>query len=214
MALPLKLPFKTAFTPTVSKARVFYSQPSRTKTDLMPLYQKLAKDLDVSPAQVRAFAVVESDEKPLTPGGVPVVRFEAGIWKTFRIADRASMAFDNVKNSLDLDRRWALFEDMRRVNESAAIMAHSVGMFQILGRNFRLCLCADPATFIAEAMTVEGQAKLFKRFVLSSPALLSALRHNDVQKVALHYNGPKFARNSYDVRWAAASKAGGAGAWV
>lgn len=200
--------------PAISPKRVFYAQPSATKTDLLPLYQRTAKELAFTPAQVRAFAIVESDEKPFTPGGFPVLRLEVHHWKKHRIADRVSMAFDKAANSRNLDARWQQFEQMRAVNETAAILSHSFGMFQIVGFNFRLCLCADPVTFLNEMMTVEGQFKMFKRFMLSSPALLSAVRRNRADEVGFHYNGPRYKQNKYDVKWAAASKAGGERVWA
>lgn len=199
---------------TISKKRVFYAQPSSVKVDLMPHYQRLGKALDVKPAAIRAIAIVESNEKPFTEGGFPIVRFEAHHWVKHRVASKAALTFDRLKNAKDLDARWTEFEAMRDVNEGAAILSHSFGAFQIMGFNYKACLCADPVAFLAEQMTVEGQFKMLHRFVLNNPPLLSALRKGDAQKVALHYNGPAFARNKYDVNWAAASKAGGAGAWA
>lgn len=211
-AVKLKLP--TLPPPTVSKQRVFYSQPSSVKSTLMPLYQQAAKDLDVRPADVRAFAVVESDEKPFTPAGNPVTRLEILYWARNRVASRESLAFDKAKNSLDLDKRWEQFERMRRLDEIAAIQSHSFGVFQLMGFNYKLCLCADPVSFLHESMTVEGQFKMFKRFMLSSPALLSAVRKGRVDQVGFHYNGPQYKRNKYDIKYAAASKAGGALVWA
>lgn len=198
--------------PAVSPKRVFYAQPSATKADLLPLYQLTAKDLAVTPAQVRAFAIVESDEKPFTPGGFPVVRFEPHHWIRRRVDEGAK--FDKMKNSRDLDARWALFEEMRKVDENAAILSHSFGLFQLMGFNHGVALCADPLTFLTESMTVTGQFKLFKRFVLRSPALLSAIKRNRADQVGFHYNGPRYKQNKYDVKWAAASKAGGERVWA
>jgi len=200
--------------PAVSKARVFYAQPSGVKPSLLDLYQATAKELDISPAQVRAFAIVESDEKPFSPNGNPVIRFEVSRWKRYRVADKAAMAFDKAKNPADLDARWEMFRKMCAVNETAAIMSHSFGLFQILGANYKLCLCADPVSFLKENMTVEGQFKMFRRFVKMSPALLSAIRLNRAEGVGHHYNGPQYKKFKYDTKWAAASKAGGAGVWA
>lgn len=199
---------------TTSPARVFYEQPSGVKADLMPLYQEFAKKLDITPAALRAFAVVESDEKAFTVGGKPVVRFEPAHWKKRRIASKASMAFDAAKNSLDLDKRWAQFEAMRQVNEIAAILSHSFGLFQIMGFNHERCLCASPAVFLKEQETVTGQFKLFQRFLLSNPPLLAAIRKARADQVGLHMNGPQYQRNKYDIKWAAASKSGGSLVWV
>lgn len=209
-----KLPFGLASASTISKQRVYYSQPSSVKPDLMPLYQRLAKDLDLTPAAVRAFAVVESDEKPFAPNGMPLIRLETHHWIKRRIATREAMVFDKAKNSKDQGPRWEQFMRMRSINEVAAIQCHSFGMFQICGFNFKLCLCADPVTFLSEMTTLEGQAKMFKRFMLSSPALLAAARMNRPDQVGFHYNGPQYKKNKYDSKYAAATKAGGSLAWA
>ena len=196
----------------ISPKRVFYAQPSMTKDDLLPLYKQAAKELAVTPAQVRAFAIVESDEKPFSPGGFPVVRFESHHWIKRRVDEGAK--FDKMKNSRDLDERWAMFEQMRAIHEDAAIMSHSFGLFQLMGFNHGVALCAEPETFLSESLTVAGQFKLFKRFVLRSPALLAAIKRARPDEVGFHYNGPRYKQNKYDVKWAAASKAGGARVWA
>jgi len=198
--------------PAISPKRVFYSQPSVTKADLIPLYKQAAKELAVTPADVRAFAIVESDEKAFTPGGFPVVRFESHHWIKRRVSEGAK--FDKMKNPRDLDARWAMFEEMRAIDENAAIMSHSFGLFQLMGFNHGVALCADPLTFLSESMTITGQFKLFKRFVLRSPALLAAIKRNRPDEVGFHYNGPQYKRNKYDIKYAAASKAGGERVWA
>lgn len=201
--------------PTVSKKRAFYNQPSSVKLDLMPLYQKVANALDVKPTGVRALAIVESNEKPLTEGGWPVVRFEKAYWQKYRVdGDKAQAAFDKAINARDLDARWQQFLQMCEVNETAAILSHSFGVFQVMGFNYKACLCADPIAFLKEMLTIEGQFKMLERFVKMNPPLLAALRKQDPQKVALHFNGKRYAVNKYDVRWAAASKAGGERVWA
>ena len=210
----MKLPSLPVMKPraAVSPKRVFYAQPSMVKVDLLPFYQLTAKDLAVTPAAVRAFAIVESDEKAFSPGGFPVVRFESHHWIKRRVDEGAK--FDKMKNPRDLDARWAMFEEMRAIDENAAIMSHSFGLFQLMGFNHQLALCADPLTFLTESMTVAGQFKLFKRFALRSPALLAAIKRNRPDEVGFHYNGPRYKQNKYDVKWAAASKAGGQGVWA
>lgn len=200
--------------PDVSRKRVFYGQPSGVKADLLGLYQQTAKELNVQPASVRAFAVVESDEKSHTAAGFPVIRFESHRYKKYRVAERGAMAFDKATNSKNLDERWEQFERMRDVASDAAILSHSFGIFQVMGFNYKLCLCADVETFLRRSMTVEGQFTLFKRFVLSSPALHSAIMRHRPDEVGFHYNGPQYKRNKYDVKWAAAAKAGGERVWA
>jgi hypothetical protein len=200
--------------PEVAPKRVFYAQPDDAKADLMPLYQALGKELDIKPACIRAIAVVETNEKPFAGPGAPVVRFEAHHWKKYRDQASHAVAFDKHKNARDLVQRWDDFCAMRRANEVAAILSHSFGMFQIMGFNYKACYCADPVAFLKEQMTVEGQFKMLKRLILSSPPLLSALRRQDPREVALHYNGRAYEKNKYHINWAAASKAGGDNAWA
>jgi hypothetical protein len=198
----------------VSPKRVFYAQPADASADLMPLYQALAKEIDVKPACIRALAVVETNEKPFAAPGAPVVRFEAHQWKKYRDMAPHAVAFDKHQNARDLVQRWADFGEMRKVNEVAAILSHSFGAFQLMGFNYKACYCADPVAFLKEQMTLEGQFKMLKRFILSTPPLLGALRRQDAREVALHYNGRAYEKNKYHINWAAASKAGGDNAWV
>lgn len=200
--------------PDVSPARVFYDHPSGVKVDLMPLYQAVGKEIDVEPVALRALAIVESDEKPFTPGGAPAVRLEVAYWKRNRYATKPALAFDKCTNSRDLDVRWAQFQAMHACQWEAAIRCHSFGMFQIMGFNHRACLCDTAEAFLAEMRTVEGQFRMLKHLILGSPDLLAALRRRDAARVALHYNGKAYAQNKYDARWAAATKAGGANAWA
>jgi hypothetical protein len=211
MRMPGILPPKD---PTVSYKRVFYDQPSGVKGDLMPLYQAIGKKCDVHPATIRAIAAIESDEKPFTKGGFPVVRFEVAHWKKHREATRTALFFDKAVNSNNLDERWQQFEAMRTCQEVPAILSHSFGLFQIMGFNYGGCGCATPEVFLEEMKTVEGQFLMLERLIKQSPALLGALRRKDAAKVALHYNGKAYARNKYDVRWAAASRSGGEGVWA
>lgn len=200
--------------PSVSYKRVFYEQPSSVKADLMPRYQELGKKIDIHPAAIRALAAVESDEKPFTKNGNPIVRLEVEHWKKHRIATRSALFFDKAVNSLDLDERWQQFEAMRTCQEVPAILCHSFGLFQIMGFNYKGCLCATPEVFLSEMKTLDGQFLLLQRLIMQTPALLAALHRRDAEKVALHYNGKLYARNKYDVRWAAASRAGGEGVWA
>ncbi len=210
----MKKPTLTLRTPAVSKARVYYDHPSGAKPALAQLYQDTAAALDIKPQALRALAVVESDEKPFTQGGAPVVRLEIAHWKRNRYASKPALAFDRCVNSGDLDVRWAQFQAMHRCQPEAAILAHSFGLFQIMGFNHLACLCATPEAFLAEVMSLEGQFRMVERLILSSPDLLGALRRQDAARVALHYNGKAYAQNRYDVRWAAAVKAGGEGVWA
>jgi hypothetical protein len=198
----------------ISRKRVFYEQPSGVKPQLRRLYIDTAAELDIPPASLRALGVVETDEKPFTPSGAPTPRLEIAYWKRFRLASRAAVGFDRATNSRDLDMRWVQFEAMRAVQEIPAILCHSFGLFQIMGFNYRACLCADPVIFLAESMSLDGQFRMVKRLIQSSPDLHGALRRQDAQQVGFHFNGRNYRQNQYDVKWAAAVKAGGKGVWT
>lgn len=208
--MAINLPFQSK----TSRARVFYAQPSSVKVDLLPLYEAAAREIDCHPSLVRAFAIVESDEKPFTAGGFPVIRFEAHKWRQYRVATKEAVAFDKAANSKDLDVRWQQFLAMADVNEEAAIKSHSFGLFQIMGFNHAACGFASATLFLQQMKDPAEQVKAFKRFVLGNPPLLAAIRKHNAQQVGLHYNGPQYKRNKYDVKWAAASKAGGVSVWA
>jgi hypothetical protein len=190
-----------------SHKRVFHEGPAPAPIKLTgDHYRQIADALGITPPQVRAIAIIESAEKPLTKNGNPVVRFESHHWKKHRLASRLGQSFDKAGNSNDLDERWQQFEAMYRVDPVAAVKSHSFGWPQIMGFNHRLAGCATTDAFLDEMRTIEGQNKCFRDFVVNSPMLHTAFKRNDAQQVALHYNGRNYSVNRYDQKFASLSQ--------
>lgn len=150
------------------------------------------------------FAILESNNKGLTETGRPVLRFEKHKWKKFTSRNRAARVYDRARNPRDYDDRYEQYLGMRMVHHHGAMLSHSWGVFQIMGFNHRLAGYENWRQFELAMDTIEGQLKAWRSFVLANPPLLSALRKDNAQAVAYHYNGPAYAMNRYDVRFAQA----------
>lgn len=86
--------------------------------------------------------------------------------------------------------------------EDAALMATSWGLGQIMGMNHARVGYPDVRAMVADMLASEdAQLAAFAEF-LRSGGLDSALRAHDWARFARGYNGPDFARNSYDQRMA------------
>jgi|GEM_PF-7013668 len=176
--------------------------------DRVPLeeYSRIADALGCTSELVRALAVQESAEDP------KALRCENHHWRKRRFASREGKAFDRVSNARSMDARWERFRAMDDVcrqdamlnpaARNAAILCHSFGWCQIMGFNHRVCGYEDPRAFLAAMETIEGQRRAFIGFVKADAALHSAFRREDLRVIALHYNGPAYAKNKYDTKLA------------
>ncbi|MEL7231397.1 MAG: N-acetylmuramidase domain-containing protein [Pseudomonadota bacterium] len=187
--------------PPVSRRRVYHERIGPQRLD-DHYYGQISARLGIDKSMVRAIAVIESAEKGLTDRGFPVVRFERAYWKRYRIATREAQAFDKARNSVDLNERWVQFTKMHEEDPFAAVMCHSFGWAQIMGFNHRACGHEDTEGFLESMRTLQGQGRMFMAFVRPQPQLLNAMREHNYSQVAYHYNGPRYARNRYDVKLA------------
>lgn len=191
----------------LSPKRVFHEGPAPAPVKLgADHYRAIADGLGILPQQVRAIAIIESAEKPLTKGGHPVVRFESHHWKKHRLASRLGQSFDKATNPADLDERWIQFEAMHAIDPLAAVKSHSFGWPQIMGFNHKHAGFESTEAFLDAMRTVDGQNRAFVQFVQNSPMLHRALKQNNAQQVALHYNGKNYAVNRYDQKFASLSQ--------
>ena len=196
---------------TVPESRIFYGasappDPAPRATDKAPFtaedFGKMAKALDVPSHWPQAIAQIETNNKPFTVEGHPVIRFEGHHWRKRRAPTPAGKGFDKVRNPRNLGERWDQFLAMAKADRDAAILSHSFGAFQIMGFNYKVCGFTRPADFAAAMQSKDGQAAAFVRFVQRGPALVAALRNNDERTIAKHYNGPRYERNRYHLKLA------------
>ncbi|MEE7460704.1 hypothetical protein MFUR16E_04820 [Methylobacterium fujisawaense] len=94
-----------------------------------------------------------------------------------------------------------------QINETAALMACSWGLTQILGENQKACGYATPQEMVA-AMAAGEAAQLDATVALmAGKGLASALKAHNWAAVAKGWNGAQYAKNRYDTKLAAAYKA-------
>lgn len=95
-------------------------------------------------------------------------------------------------------------QDAIKLNRIAALQSASYGMFQIMGFNFAACGCKDVQDLVNQmCKSEESQLNLFLKFV-KSQGLIPHLKSKNWAKFAAGYNGPEYAKNSYDVKLAKA----------
>ncbi|ACT51342.1 N-acetylmuramidase domain-containing protein [Methylovorus glucosotrophus] len=89
-----------------------------------------------------------------------------------------------------------------RLNPEAALKACSWGAFQILGMNYSIAGdYGNVKEFVAEVCTSERiQLQILRQFIGQSLSLHQAVQDKDWDKIAFHYNGPKYAENHYQIK--------------
>ena len=89
-----------------------------------------------------------------------------------------------------------------RLNPEAALKACSWGAFQILGMNYEVAgEYRFVETFVRDMCTSEAkQLTILRQFIDKNPRLHKAVQDQDWDKIAFHYNGPKYAENNYQIK--------------
>jgi hypothetical protein len=101
-------------------------------------------------------------------------------------------------------REWERLARAAQLDWDAAMMSASWGLPQILGVNYRQCLCATIEEFVTAMQESERrQVELLAEF-LRSRRLLDELRRQDWAGFARQYNGPLYRQNRYDEKLAEA----------
>jgi hypothetical protein len=172
-----------------------------------------AEMLAVDSACLQAVAAVESSGAGFLPppSNLPKVRFEGHVFHHLtngRFDSNASglsyPRWDRSKYSGSLEGEWNRLDTAMALDRSAALQSASWGMFQIMGFNHTLCGFHDVEAFVdAHKQGAEAQLAAFAHFIARAP-YLSALRSADWKGFAAVYNGPGYAKNSYDSKLAAA----------
>jgi len=182
----------------------------------------LARELAVAPEKVRAVAAVESAGGGYLPSGHPKILFERH-WLHRRLGKvlaavgvaGAFLAHPNPGGyTLDADRdgvndSWEKLAEACALDPVAAFESCSWGKFQIMGGHWK-ALGYDSVFAFAWAMR-ESELGHYRALVafIKAKRLEAALRQLGTSPAqnrafARGYNGPKFAKNAYDVKLAAA----------
>lgn len=174
-----------------------------------------ATGLSVDLATVRAVTEVESRGIGFLLDGRPVILFERHImFRRLAGAGRdpalLSRFLPTVINNTpggylggadEHDRLYLA----RQIDQTSAIESASWGLFQIMGFHWERLGYASAESFECRMRESEGQQlDAFVRFIIANPQIHMALRKQEWAAFAAGYNGPAFAKNSYDKRLEAA----------
>lgn len=181
-----------------------------TEADFQGAAETLGSDIEV--AMVKAFAEVESGGRSgFGASGFPKIAFEGHIFQqlTKKAYDKTHplLSYTYVKkagpewqkNNKDDSTALETLKAAMKLNQGAAYQACSWGMFQILGKNYKMCGYSSVDAFVADMKSGEkGQLKVFVEFCKNTPGLKAALASKDYKECAILYNGKNYG--DYDER--------------
>lgn len=165
--------------------------------------------LGVEPATLRAVRAVESRGRGFNPDGSVVTLFEGHVFCKYTSGkfseshpDLSYTAWTKKFYGKTWQAEQQRLKRAMALDERAALLATSWGMFQIMGFNFAACNFASVMAFV-EAMRESEKQQLiaFCQFVQSIGAL-DTLRSKNWAAFARRYNGPQYAKNRYDQKLA------------
>lgn len=176
--------------------------------------ERAAADIGCEPNAVRAVAHVESAGSGFLPDGRPTILYEAHIFGRItkhaypNAKDRRGLALSAREWDRNLYGEPGEYQYDRLVmameyDREAAQQACSWGAFQVMGVNWRYMNYDSVQTFVDGQSTPAGQLEAFVRFIKAN-RLQQALKNRHWMQFALRYNGPDYARNTYDTKMAAA----------
>lgn len=106
-------------------------------------------------------------------------------------------------------------DQAKLLNERCALESCSWGAFQIMGYHAERLGYASVFEFTERMAISEGEhLDAFVRFVKADPTIHAALQRRDFTAFARGYNGPDYARHSYDTRITAAYERHVYGLWA
>ena len=181
-----------------------------TDTDFQNAATQLGNGISVN--IIKAFATVESGGRSgFGPAKLPVIAFEGHWFRTFTksIYDQAHplLSYRYVQkagpqwrvNNKDQVKAWETMTIAFALDQEAALMSASWGMFQMMGFNFASCGYKSVFEFTAALKINAGhQLKAFVGFCSQKPALIKAMKTKDYVGMALNYNGKDYG--DYDRR--------------
>jgi hypothetical protein len=186
------------------------------KDDERRIVEDCARGAGIEPAALVALVMVESGGRTLAPVGgrlEPLIRFEGHYFDRLlsstdrsraRTAGLAHPSAGAVRNPASQAERWRLLEQAAAIDRAAAYASTSWGVGQIMGDHWRRLGYASVEALVAQARSgLGGQLKLMIRFI-EKAGLVNVLNRHDWSAFARAYNGPAFARNSYDRKLAEA----------
>ena len=161
---------------------------------------------------IKAFASVESGGRSgFGPAGMPMIAYERHIFHKYtqNKYDRSHphlsapyMTKADLQwraNNKDQLTAWRTLAEAFKLDQEAALMSASYGMFQIMGFNYAACGYKNVFDFVAAMKLNAGQQlKAFVGFCSKNPALFKAMKSKDFAGMARNYNGSDYG--DYDKR--------------
>lgn len=167
--------------------------------------QAFADRLGVSLRQLAAVASVESSGGGFDKAGRPKILFERHVFHRRTAGRWTPSSFSNPQHGGYNENSWEKLALACGRDPAAAFASASWGKFQIMG--FHSDLLGFSSSFALALSTTVSEAahyELLCRFIERS-GMVEAMREisidpRDCRAFARAYNGPAFARNSYDVK--------------
>ncbi|WP_149945245.1 N-acetylmuramidase family protein [Acinetobacter baumannii] len=179
-----------------------------------------AKSLGVEPAALQAVIDVECKGSGFNQDGTPVILFERHVMRQRLIANHSgnTYAADQVMAKRpDLcsktpggyglySQQHAKLNDAAKYDRTSALESCSWGIGQVMGYHWQSLGYPSLQAFINAMYKDEAsQLEAMCRFIKVN-GLVNALKNKDWKAFARGYNGPAYAKNSYDIKLANAYK--------
>lgn len=173
-------------------------------------YSALAGILGITERLIKTIAKVESNGNGFLSDGRPKILFERHVF--YRLlkakgidADSLVLSQPDIVNTATGGYQGGSseYDRLQRasvIDDDTASMACSWGAFQIMGEHWASLGYPSVVDFVEAQNSVEGQLHCFGMFIKNSPSIVAALQQQDWAKVARLYNGPAYAKNSYDTK--------------
>lgn len=184
--------------------------------NLSSAIEKIASELNIEPATLKAVVQVESAGRlsvNIAGRAEPLIRFEGHyFYKLLPLAKRnmaiaqglASARAGTVKNPLTQKSRWQMLRRAMKINRAAALESVSWGLGQVMGSHWRWLGYASIDALVVEAREgAAGQIRLMARYI-SKANLEEKLRAHDWAGFARAYNGPAYRKYKYHTKLARA----------
>ena len=171
--------------------------------------ERIAKRLGCSLRQLAAVAAVESSGSGFDRNGRPKILFERHIFHRLTGGGFSPAPYSNAAFGGYSEDSWTKLADAAGKNPDAAFSSVSWGRFQVMGMHWRRLGYASAYDLAASCIGDEvGHFELLARFIeangLKDELARLSSKPADCAPFARAYNGPDYARNSYDRKLAAA----------
>lgn len=185
-----------------------FADPSPMKISTVEM-QAIAERLGCSLKQLAAVAAVESSGDGFDRNGRPKILYERHIFHRLTGGNFSPASFSRANFGGYNEDSWAKLADAAGRNPDAAFSSCSWGRFQVMGMHWKRLGYASAFALASACIGDEvGHFDLLARFIeangLKDELRRLSSRPEDCAPFARAYNGPEFARFSYDKKLARA----------